>query len=563
MFQRYNPLEKTLNFMSHLGNLGLPSQSLIFQPKRSLGFQIRQKPSNGYLFYEDSIRIYSNRRPFTEIFYVFGAKKEQMLTASHTQAVKNTAFGADFRIINAPGFYKRQESDIKNLEAYFGYKTRNGRYNVIASYLHNKLVFEENGGILSDTVFEDNLEKNRKLIEVNLLEAQNTLREDIFLLKNLFRPGALKTDSSLIRRKSLFDDILLSHSALFSKQAGIYQDGIADSSFYTVTYDHSQPTYDSLFMLKMENRISISNLPGTSSTRLKVRAGMNHQYVEFNDPSGRSYFHLITSSLEGRYRLNKSVDLSLAHHQTFSPDSHFDKDYDVQVKTAVNLPWGCIIPELVLASKAAPWMMTTYRSNHFRWDNSFDKEKYLSLILKYRYQKLTLTLARHQVENYLYFNANALPEVETGRTGIYQVILEKNFSLSLFEWQNSVVYQDVYQGEALRLPALMARMSVFYDNMVFNKAARLQTGMDVFYQTEYYADNYMPATSVFFIQNHRKTGDFLYPDVFLNLQIKRARLFLKYHNLRYLARKFDYFLVPGYPLYDGGIKFGVSWMFYD
>jgi hypothetical protein len=563
MFQRYNPLEKNRSFMSHLGNLGLPSQPLIFRPNRSQGFHLRQRPSNNYLFYEDSIRIYSNRKPFTEIFYVFGAKKEQMLAASHSQAVKNTAFGADFRIINAPGFYKRQESDIKNLEAYFSYKTRNDRYNIIASYMHNKLVFEENGGIKSDSIFENNLEKNRKLIDVKLAEAQNTLRDDVYILKNLFRPGTLKTDSSHLGKQGFFENILLSHIALLSRQAGIYQDGIADSSFYTVTYNHAQPTYDSLFLFKIENRFYISNLPGASSTKLRVRAGMNHQYIEFNDPSGRSFFHLITPSLEGRYTLNKSVDLNLLLHQTSSPESHFNKDFDIQVKTAVNLRLGCFVPELVLASKAAPWMMNTYTSNHFRWDYSFDKEKYLSFILTYRYQKLTLTLAHHQVENYLYFNAAALPEAETGRTSIYQVILEKDFSLSHVEWHNLVVYQDVYRGEALRLPALMARMSVFYDNMVFNKAARLQAGIDVFYQTEYYADSYMPATSVFFIQNLRKTGDFTYPDVFFNLQIKRARLFLKYHNLMYLARKFDYFLVPGYPLYDGGFKFGVSWMFYD
>ena len=73
----------------------------------------------------------------------------------------------------------------------------------------------------------------------------------------------------------------------------------------------------------------------------------------------------------------------------------------------------------------------------------------------------------------------------------------------------------------------------------------------------------MPATRNFYIQNDKEIGNYIYVDVFFNLQVKRARLFLKYINLGSLFNYYNYYTVPSYPMQDDGFRFGVSWMFYD
>jgi hypothetical protein len=90
-----------------------------------------------------------------------------------------------------------------------------------------------------------------------------------------------------------------------------------------------------------------------------------------------------------------------------------------------------------------------------------------------------------------------------------------------------------------------------------------QLALDLFYNTPYYGDAWMPATQQFYLQNNTKTGNYLYADVALNFKIKRARLFLKLSHFDNGLMGYDYFTVPHYPMQNRAFKFGVSWLFFD
>jgi len=91
----------------------------------------------------------------------------------------------------------------------------------------------------------------------------------------------------------------------------------------------------------------------------------------------------------------------------------------------------------------------------------------------------------------------------------------------------------------------------------------LQPGIDLHFLTAYYADAYMPATAVFYMQNDKKIEEQLYIDVFVNFKIKRARMFLKYSHVNAGLLGYNYYSIPGYPMHDRIMQFGISWMFYD
>ena len=48
-----------------------------------------------------------------------------------------------------------------------------------------------------------------------------------------------------------------------------------------------------------------------------------------------------------------------------------------------------------------------------------------------------------------------------------------------------------------------------------------------------------------------------------NDKVKRAQIFPRLRHLNSGWSGYNYYDTPHYPLYDGGINFGVSWNFYD
>ena len=68
---------------------------------------------------------------------------------------------------------------------------------------------------------------------------------------------------------------------------------------------------------------------------------------------------------------------------------------------------------------------------------------------------------------------------------------------------------------------------------------------------------------MYYLQDKKEIGNYLYMDVFINIKIQRARFFLTYthFNASFMGR--SYYMVPNYPMQDGAFKFGISWRFHD
>jgi len=88
-------------------------------------------------------------------------------------------------------------------------------------------------------------------------------------------------------------------------------------------------------------------------------------------------------------------------------------------------------------------------------------------------------------------------------------------------------------------------------------------GFDLFFNTKYYADAYMPSLASFHRQNEKQLGNYPYFDAFLNIQLKRFRFFLKVEHLNAGWIDKNYFSVLHYPRNGRDLKFGLSWTFYD
>ena len=81
--------------------------------------------------------------------------------------------------------------------------------------------------------------------------------------------------------------------------------------------------------------------------------------------------------------------------------------------------------------------------------------------------------------------------------------------------------------EQIRVPLFASKNSLYTDFKVFNGALHVQTGFDLRYHTKFYADAYDPTLGIFYRQDDEQVGNYLWADFFLNLQIKRATIYVK------------------------------------
>jgi hypothetical protein len=125
-----------------------------------------------------------------------------------------------------------------------------------------------------------------------------------------------------------------------------------------------------------------------------------------------------------------------------------------------------------------------------------------------------------------------------------------------------VVLQKAWNENYLHLPLLLTKNALYFD-FILVKHTPTQIGVEMTYNTTYYADYYNPALQSFYLQNDFKTGNFFYVNAFINLKIKRANLFLKGENLLGRGVQRNYMQTPGYPTYAFGFRFGILWRFYD
>ena len=165
--------------------------------------------------------------------------------------------------------------------------------------------------------------------------------------------------------------------------------------------------------------------------------------------------------------------------------------------------------------------------------------------------------------NVVYMNQSAFPQQASGTYTVTQAWFLKNFHVGHFNLDNKFYFQRVTGVDIIRVPTLTANSTLSFSLTLFKKALQTEFGVSMFYHTKWKGDAWMPATRSFYLQDEMNTGGYPYADAFLDIRIKRARLFVKYQHVNSGWMDYSYFMTPHYPQPDRAFKFGVSWLFYD
>lgn len=576
-FQIYDPVKQDYRFYATLGNIGLASYNMLFTPDVNTGFDYGLSAFNPYLFKSQNLKYYRNIKPYTKLSYANGPKKEQLFRVIHSQNIGGRVIiSADFRFLQSFGYYNRQKSDDKSIYATAQYFTRNKRYGVLGTYVHDKIIVQENGGITNDSIFEENLENDRKLFGVNLKDAENQVKyaslflNQYFFLSKPYQPSGDTTDTIPVKRSG-FHLGKLSYAIKWERDKYLYTDNDPLGDFYKAFNPviDSTVTHDSSYFRKFTNDLSWSNL------RLNDKPEDKPVYLYFgakytiskagNDSTSRSVNQLIPYGgfsvfVLKSFRLNFDLNYVIGDYNggDFAAKAQIQQFLGNKYK---NL--GLLIFDAQFIKRMPSWFYQEYYGNNFRWMNNFPQQEYIIISAHYRYKNFSGGARLYQLKNYVFLDNTAHPAQDGTSFSVIQAFAGNKFILGKFGIYAKLVYQTSTKSETVSVPAIIGYLDLNFKTDIFKGATTIQPGLDFYYNTSYYGDAYMPALQSFYQNEHSQVGNYLIASVYMNFKIKRARFFFKYAHFNAGWLGYNYMAVPNYPLKDAAFKFGISWRFWD
>lgn len=576
-FEHYNPAFQRGEYYATLGNLGLAVNRMTFNPLTKTGFNYGLRAFDPFMYQIEDVKYFELYKPYTHLKYTMGTRKEQLFRATHSQnPIKNLNMGFDFRFIYSEGYFLRQLADDKSFYGYLKYQTTNKRYGATGTYLHNKIVAEENGGLANDSAFIRNEETDYMLYNVRLNRAENTVKKSGIQFNqyfNLSTPPKPANDTLSKEKKVLKINLgRLSHRFYWVRDQYLFRDAVSDSAFYR-SFGLEPDTvdiFDSTWITRMINEIHWSNLsyddkPGDKPFYIKL--GLKHQQIRIGRdsteirnfsqiiPSGQLSFFILKS-----FRLNAEYDFVIGEYN--GGDFSFRANVNQYIGTEEKNK-GLISIRANYSHVTPGWFYQQRDSQYFNWDNDFDKQQNLIGSMDYKYKDLQAGVTYNLIKNYTYLDENAESRQFGESFSVIQAFLRKDFRIWNLGIDNTIIFQTSSKKDILHLPDFIAHVNIYYTQELFRGATTIHPGIEAFYNTAYYADAYMPVLKSFYLQDEMKLGNYAYIDVYLTIKIKRARIFLKYAHANAGLMGYDYFMVPNYPQKDGSFKLGLSWMFYD
>lgn len=575
----YDQLDNPYKIYQTLNNSGLAHKDINFTTPYKLGFNSELPAFSSYLHTLDNIKFPIVLQPFTNITYMMGDKKEQHLDVLFCREFLPRFFVTlNYDIDFSPGFYKRSKSQNSFFNGNFRYNTKNERYGISGYYFHDKINIQENGGIVDDYTFINNLETDRSIIDVNLTGATNLIKSSGFALDqyfNLLGPNNVKHDSTY--KKNRIEIGRINHHFSYQSNKYVYEDTKPLSYFYQ-NFDpiiDSTRTFDSIHFYNIKNVIywnSLGYKKYNDDIPFYLTLGLEHNYTHH-----AGYYDYITQERFNEQnlsnlRVNAGIIINILKSTRITANTQIittgyqagDFFIEGQWKQFLGTSkknFGVLKFDVNFNRQSADWFEEYYYSNNFRWDNNFKPSTSILLHGSYELPFLEIGVKHTNINNYIYFGTDAKPQQHSENISVSSLYTTFCVNLNKFEFIGFASLQTT-NTDVIHLPTFQGKIKLAYNITLVKNISLMQPSITVNYFTKYYADAYMPALRTFYLQNEIEVGNFPYIDLCVTFKIKRANIFVQYTNMYSLTKYNAYFTTPHYPMRDSRFCLGVNWRLY-
>lgn len=572
----YNYIFKQSIANTYLANFPSPYESDIFIKRAPEEDFYVLTNIRAYLFKPVDALEFNSTTPFTQLNYYSGGgkgKNETFLDVWHVQNI-NPFWNAGFRynLISSDGRYMNQKSKAYNFSIFSSYER--DRWAVSLFLNQNNGHFNENGGI-TDKKFIRDTTLNAENVPVNLSNVKNTYRNFNFYTLLQYNIGKRKETvrgNDTIQSypaKALFSATVEDNIHRF-KESGVNFDFFPHTYLDSTSNTDFQGNHVYNFSTKfvVNEHPKYKYLPG-------IYAGLDFKYLNYTGRTGLDSTHAKgtdkyngTWITGGIFNVDDSALFNFDANVKLCLLGDYIGNFEIQgfIKQYFNKNRNSYVrADALIESKAVNPFFSRYIGNHDIWETDFSDIKTMSVEGRYINKKLRteLGLGWTNIIDYVYFDTASMPQQTSKTLMILTAWGKQKFKTGHFHFDQTVYFQKSTQEDILSLPAISLYSHNYYENAFFQKVLKFIIGVDLYYNTKFYADNYSPSTMQFHNQRTEKTGGYPKLDVFLNLRIKRADFFLKYEHVNYYFTNGNYFSALDYPINPAMFKFGLKWNFFD
>ncbi len=531
-----------------------------------------------YNYYEvEDVDYYHVATPTTVLFYRTGLEQGQVLDALFTfNTTKRHNVSLAFKGLRSLGKYRNTLSSHGNMRFTYSYATKNNVYTLRSHIVAQDLSNDENGGLTATSIinFENNDSNftDRGRLEVNFNDATNILRGNRYYLEHDYKIWQRK--DSLNNTKNY---LKVGHILNYERKHYEYEQNTADTDIFGNTF--SNVINDKLAYLTTDNQLFLALKSPVVLGELIFKANyFDYDYgykstTIIDDQLIPSNLDGNTISMGGEWKTNfKKFNINAETATLLTGD--FSGNF---IKATAEFKQDSLFTfkgTFLTNSKSPNLNFLLNQSDYvsYNWFLNLKNERTRSLIFELTSEKLlNASVQITQIDNYTYFGdtiatqTQPLPE-QFGKTVNYlKVKASKEFKFGKFALNNTILYQNVSQGEvAFRVPELITRNTLYFSDHIFKGDPMfLQTGITFKYFSEYFANSYNPLLAEFTIQNEQKIGGYPVFDFFINAQIQRTRIYLKAEHFNSsFTNTPNYYSAPNYPYRDFVIRFGLVWNFF-
>ena len=551
---------------ANLGNLATPSQARVFHNHRRVGFDLAVDPWAPYLTSLDEQPFYRANQPYTQAKYNLGGGVEQVLDFRHVRNLfPNLNLSIDYTRYVSEGASRHQKAGVHDLGVSAWFRSRNRRYAATAGYVFGAIEQEENGGTDDANVF---ITTPRENATVRIDDAVATGRRQGFRWYHAWHFGDRDTISTT---DSTFDlktvpGVRLYHTLDWTFDRRGYLDPVPDSAFYGSMLLRDDSTIVDFGSQGYRQAVGIGNVVA------RERAGAIEQakwrwYLQFVHRFDQPFGAVAGDGLH-----DGLVEARFSSHERGGTNWML-----LDFEAAVDLEG-----EVLLSGRAGPAMFPhrayagislqrsrpsrqeeRFISNHAIWERSLRPEIRIVPEVAYRHRRFGMDIVAryHHIENFLYWDSTATPRRDRGTIGLVQLLVRQNFTFGRFHWDNAMAIQWT-ESELINLPVFRGKHSLYFEGKYFSGALYARFGVDIRYNTPYYADAWNPAVQHFHLQHAAKLATYPVADLFLAARIQTARIYLVGYNLTQGLLEPGYYPTPGYPAQGLGVRLGVDWVFW-
>lgn len=613
-FQNTNDTGGPTGHYTYLGNLGAPRISHVFFERKSASQEFFTDPYDFTVKGASDVVYTNTKSPFTNLTYYkqgdgrYGEERFKAYFAVNVN--KRLGFGFDIDYTYGRGKYANQSTALFNGNLFSYYQ--GDKYNMYFNFINDNLKVAENGGLSDDRYVTHPLDMNEGKKSYNTYDMPTNLSDiwnhntgyHAFLTQryNLGFYEDVQEENDTISKKvfvpvtSFIHTIKIDHN----RRKYISYDDAQNQDYFLNNYLGTDST-DVTQYLSIKNTVGISLREGFNKwakAGLTAFATFEHRRFTLTDtvpgqPEARMPIDYKENVLSVGGQLIKEQGRML-HYNVLGEIALVGEDigqFTIEGKGDLNFRLFNDTVRLdanaYIKNEQPIFYFRHFHSKHYWWDNND-----LSKIMRTRVQgKLTIDRWKTQlsagvenIKNYTYldnasviateatettpatYKNNVVVRQQSDNIQVFSATLKQDFKLGILHLDNEVTYQKSSDNNVLPLPELVLYHNLYLEFALAKKVLNIEMGADVRYFTQYYAPDYAPAIGQFYVQNPEtryKLGGYPLVNGYINLHLKRTRIFVQMYNLIQGTGEKSYFLAPHYPLNPRILKLGISWNFFD